>query len=289
MSLIFEKYHGFGTNYLIYDINRNKDTFTIDAIQSLIRQKLCYGLVAILVGPYKINQDYTFDIYQGDGSKRTANLLDMAIYKQYLIDKKYVNNEKKRFYIDYKQYTSKKGGLHCMLSNSNVATISMNDISFHSNEVAMKSIHGDMINIPFYFAGREYWGTCLSLSGTHLVIPMEEIHTEKIKTVGALAENSKYFTNSVSTELVKVVDRNTIVVEMYEAGIGYVSSSIPCASAAAAAMHKLGLVDKDVTVIMQGGKISITLHKEYDMSITGSIKSIGQIYLMNELVKDKIM
>lgn len=278
MSIIFEKYHGFGTNYLIYDINRNKREITKDMVLSVFKNNLGYGLIAILAGPYKNKNDdeYRCDVYYPNGEKAMATIMDSTIFHRYLIDRNYI--------LDKKEKTMQNGGYKTMLTNSNTVTVSMTDVSFHSDEISMNQLHGDMINIPFYFGGREYWGTCLSHHGSHMVIPMEHISSDKIKQLGALAEHSKYFKTSVSTEIVKVRNRKEICVEMYETGLGYTATSITCATAACAAMYKLGLIDKDVLVHLPSGSIEVSIDTNQDMNVRSTISSIGHVYIMNESV-----
>ena len=53
----------------------------------------------------------------------------------------------------------------------------------------------------------------------------------------------------------KVLDRGNIQIEIWERGAGYTLASGSSSSAAAAVAHKLGLVDRNVTVHMPAGKL----------------------------------
>ncbi len=60
-------------------------------------------------------------------------------------------------------------------------------------------------------------------------------------------------------QFLKVLGRNDIQLEIWERGAGYTLASGSSSSAAAAVAHRLGLVDRDVTVHMPGGELSIRI------------------------------
>ena len=60
---------------------------------------------------------------------------------------------------------------------------------------------------------------------------------------------AKYFKNRINTQIVKVLDRNNIQIEIYERGAGYTLASGSSSCAAAGASFKLGLVDNNIILI----------------------------------------
>ena len=54
-------------------------------------------------------------------------------------------------------------------------------------------------------------------------------------------------------QLLEVIDRNNIKIEIYERGAGYTLASGSSSCAAASAAYKLGLVDNKIKVHMPGG------------------------------------
>jgi diaminopimelate epimerase len=73
-------------------------------------------------------------------------------------------------------------------------------------------------------------------------------------------------------QIVRVVDRASIDIRIWERGAGYTLASGSSSCAAAAAVHRLGLVDNDVTVHMPGGELRIELAPDGRIHMTGPVE-----------------
>jgi diaminopimelate epimerase len=282
MSLIFEKYHGFGTDYFIFDLNKNQKAFNTDIIRFLYKGNLGYGSMGIIVGPYITKNTINFKVYNPSGIQIDNTDIESSIFFKYLKDSGYSQT------VNIMANNNNLNGGVTMMEDNNMITISMGTLSFHSKDIGMNTLKGEMINIPFYFGGREYWSTCVYTDSPHLVIPMEEISAEKVRNIGKYSENAKYFSNPMNTEIVKVIDRSNIQIEMFQHGIGYTVSSVEGAIAAAGVVYKLGLVDSNLTVHMPGGKLKVNLNKDMEINVTSKISSVGQVYLLDEYIDNKM-
>lgn len=78
-------------------------------------------------------------------------------------------------------------------------------------------------------------------------------------------------------QLCKVIDRQNLAIEIYERGAGYTLASGTGACAAAAAAHRMGLVDGEVTVHMPGGSLLIEISEDGAIHMTGRKKG-GDIF-----------
>ena len=95
------------------------------------------------------------------------------------------------------------------------------------------------------------------------MIPMAEISREKVCTIGAFSERSAYFGDRVNTQIMKVLDKNNIQIEIFERGVGYTLASGTSSCAAAGVAYKLGMIDSDVMVHMPGGKLWIQIDEDW--------------------------
>lgn len=283
MSLIFSKYQGFYHEYLIYDINKNKKIFHTDVIRSLYRGNLGLGSNGIMVGPYKINNKFHFKVYNPRGVQVENNKIERAIFFQYLKDTGYIQStdiKLKDSYISEIITNLKEAG--------HMITISMGALSFDSEKVGMNTLTGEMINIPLYFDGREYWSTCVYTDRPHCVIPMQEVSSDKIRSIGKNSEHKNYFTKPMCFEIVKVLDKKNIQIEAYEQGVGYQSAFVEAAIASAGVVYKLGMVDSNITVHMPGGKLIVDINPDMGVELTSKVASIGSVYMLDEYVEDKL-
>ena len=136
-----------------------------------------------------------------------------------------------------------------------------------------------MINESVFFCDNFYNITCVSMGNPNCVVMMEEISKNKALHLGPYVENSKYFPNRINMQLCHVVDRENIQIEIYERGAGYTLASGTGACAAAAASHKLGLVDDRIEVTMPGGQLLIEIGEDGSVFLTGEVQKIGTILM----------
>jgi len=72
-----------------------------------------------------------------------------------------------------------------------------------------------------------------------------------------------------NVQFVEVVDRRTIRIEIWERGAGYTLASGSSSCAAAAVVHRLGLVDAAVTVQMRGGTLTVETSPDWQVRQSG--------------------
>ena len=89
---------------------------------------------------------------------------------------------------------------------------------------------------------------------------------------GPYVENHKMFPNRINMQIVRVIDRANIDIRIWERGAGYTLASGSSSCAAAAASHKLGFVDNDITVHMPGGTLRIEIGDDGRIHMTGPVE-----------------
>jgi len=101
---------------------------------------------------------------------------------------------------------------------------------------------------------------------------MKQVSEETARSLGPHVENHKMFPNRINMQIVQVFDRANIDVRIWERGAGYTLASGSSSCAAAAATHRLGLVDNDVTVHMPGGTLRIEIAPDGQIRMTGPVE-----------------
>lgn len=105
--------------------------------------------------------------------------------------------------------------------------------------------------------GREYEMTCVSMGNPHAVVYMEDVAGLEIEKVGPFFENHPRFPRRVNTEFVKVLDRNTVEMRVWERGSGETLACGTGCCAVAVACVLNGLTERRVTVKVLGGALEI--------------------------------
>jgi diaminopimelate epimerase len=122
-----------------------------------------------------------------------------------------------------------------------------------------------------------------TIGNPHCVIPQQEISAERARRIGPAVEIHPLFPNRTNVQLMQVLDRGNIRIEIWERGAGYTLASGSSSCAAAAVAYKLGRCDESITVHMPGGRLEIELSPEYAVSMTGPVTRICAGNIDNEM------
>ena len=163
--------------------------------------------------------------------------------------------------------------------NPDYMRVDMGYPKFVAGEIPAVGFGEEIVNEAIFFGDNFYNATCVSMGNPNCVLMLEEVNKKKALHLGPYVENSRYFPNRINMQLCQVLDRNNIQIEIYERGAGYTFASGTGACAAAAASHRLGLVDERVTVHMHGGKLLIEFASDGRIDMTGPVVYIGSITL----------
>lgn len=281
MNMKLEKYHGLGNDYLVYDPQNAPFLFSEEQIRRVCDRNFGVGSDGILYGPLFEEDKLKVRIFNPDGSEAEKSGNGVRIFSKYLKDAGYVTGN--RFVLttlggDVKvEYLNESGDL---------LKVEMGTVTYKSGKIPVTGENRQVIDETMKFGNQEYRVTCLSIGNPHCVIPMEEISREKACNLGPLVENSKHFPNRINMQLLKILDRDTIQIEIYERGAGYTLASGSSSCAAASAAYKLGLVGRQVDVRMPGGTLKIEISPDESVYMTGSVNTIGTVILSPAFIKE---
>lgn len=274
-TIIMKKYHGLGNDYLVLDPNKNHLQLQARYIELLCRRNFGVGADGILYGPLWQGESIRVEIYNPDGSQAERSGNGVRIFAKYLLDEGYV--KEKKFTLST---TSGEVEIEFLKEQGSMMRVNMGRPSFASASIPVVGMQDpEVINEPLKFHGSIYNTTCLSMGNPNCVIMMEEISHKKAAELGPYVESAHYFPNRMNMQLLKVLDRKNIQIENYERGAGYTLASGTGACAAAAAAHRMGLVDEQVRVHMPGGELLIEISEDGTIFMTGSVEYVGEIRL----------
>ena len=104
------------------------------------------------------------------------------------------------------------------------------------------------------------------------------------REIGPFIENNSLFPNRINVQLLKVVDRHNISIEIWERGAGYTLASGSSSCAAASAAYKLGLVDRNIRVNMPGGFLDIEIDEKGHVQMIGPVSSVAEGNFSEEML-----
>jgi len=277
------KYHGLGNDYLVYDPNQNEMELNEDRIKLICDRNFGIGSDGILYGPIFTDDKIMVRILNPDGSEAEKSGNGVRIFSKYLKDKGYVKESKFILHtiggdVDV-EYLNDSGSLMKVL---------MGKTTYLSSKITVSGKEREVINETMKFNEKEYAVTCVSIGNPHCVIPMDEISKELACEIGPYVENSENFPNRINMQLLKVIDRKNIEIEIYERGAGYTLASGSSSCAAASAAFKLGYVDNELTVHMPGGKLEILIREDESVYMKGTVNNVATVQFDKEFTEELI-
>ena len=270
----FLKYHALGNDYLVLEPSELTNDLTDREIKLICHRNFGLGSDGILLGPLPSSKaEFGLKIYNPDGSEAEKSGNGLRIFSRYLWDEGKVKSE--AFTVDT------LGGVVTSRVNEDASeiTVEMGQVTFISNEIPVNGDAREVLEEEIEIQNQKYMFCAASIGNPHCVLPMDDVSEELARRIGPDIENNPLFPNRINMQLLKVIDRNTIQIEIWERGAGYTLASGSSSSAAAAVAHKMGYCDSKITVIMPGGEIKIDVTEDFSITMAGPATRVSDMIL----------
>lgn len=274
MNFDFYKYHALGNDYIVIDPNKVNIDLSQENIKRLCHRNFGIGSDGILYGPFFKDNTISMKILNPDGSEAEKSGNGIRIFSRYLFDAGY--QKASHFCLET---LGGKVYVELLDSKAQLIKVDMGKVTFTSSEIPVAGPEREVINEDLIIKGKRLHINCLSIGNPHCVIPLHQISKELVEDIGPGIENNELFPNRINVQLLKVLDRNNIQIEIWERGAGYTLASGSSSCAAASVAYKLGLVDEDINVYMPGGKIEIKIDSNGHVYMTGSVTEVCKGYI----------
>ena len=140
-------------------------------------------------------------------------------------------------------------------------TAEMGKADFSPESVGAAADCDEMVGYTLSVAGKEYRVTCVSVGNPHCVVFCDCTETLDLGAIGPEFEYCSLFPGRINTGFVRVINRKSLRVRVFERGNGETLACGTGACAAAAAAVKNGLcdADSDITVRLDGGDLVVNV------------------------------
>lgn len=277
-SAEFHKYHALGNDYVVIDPQKTGINLSPDAVRLICHRNYGIGSDGILYGPAFENGRISLRIFNPDGSEAEKSGNGIRIFARYLVDAGYVASGR------FELLTN--GGpvvVEVLNEKASLIRVDMGAVTFQSDRIPIPGPVREVVNESLAIDEKTYRVTCLSIGNPHCVIPMDAISPELSKRLGPMVEKHPLFPNRINVQLLKVLDRKTIEIEIWERGAGYTLASGSSSCAAASAAFRMGMVDRDIHVRMPGGTIEVEIKDNGHVMMTGNVSGVMRGYFMGDL------
>ena len=275
----FTKMHGIGNDYVY--VNGFEEKLEDSSAIAIRISDRHFGIGSdglILINPSK-KADFEMEMYNADGSRSEMcgngiRCVGKYVYDYGLTDKTEISIETLAG-IKYLELNVQKGKVKTV-------RVDMGMPILKSKDIPILSEHEEVLDEEIIVEGTSYNMTGVSMGNPHAVVYVDDVKAFPLEKLGSKFETHKRFPKRINTEFVKVIDRDTIEMRVWERGSGETFACGTGACAAVVASIRNGLTEQAVTVKLLGGELFIEWDKETNkVYMTGSAEVVfdGEITL----------
>jgi diaminopimelate epimerase len=266
MGMKFTKMHGCGNDYIYID--GAKEKISQEEKPDFVRRASdrhfgIGGDGVIFINPSE-EADFEMEMYNADGSRAEMCGNGIRCVAKFVYDKGLTDK------TDISVISAGKVKyLNLFIKDGKVDTVKVNmgapELLPANIPVVAKADQDKVVDEPITVQGKEYKMTCVSMGNPHAVVFVEDVEHLAIEQIGPYFENHKRFPNRTNTEFVKVLDRRTVQMRVWERGTGetLACGTGCCATAVACILN--GLTDEAVTVKLLGGELEIVWDRDANL------------------------
>lgn len=275
----FCKFQALGNDYIVVDPTRSSFEPTAKLVQALCDRHRGIGSDGLLFGPLPVPDDsnaFGLRVFNPDGSESEKSGNGLRIFARYLLEAGHVEGEGCRIRT--------AGGfaqIRYLADDGSKVQVDMGQPSFRAGDIPYTAIpaHQEVLESPLFLPSGPVTITAVSVGNPHCVLFPGQVSPAEAQRLGSRIERHPDFPNRVNVQLVEILDRKRIRIEIWERGAGYTLASGSSSCAAAAACKRLGLVDDHLQVQMPGGAIDIAFTEDGRILMTGPVQAVyrGQL------------
>jgi diaminopimelate epimerase len=268
MESEFVKSHGLGNDYIVMDPARVDVPLTLANIRLICDRNRGVGSDGILGVSAPHGAEFGVRIYNPDGTEAEKSGNGLRIFAKYLYDHGYTRL--KRFTVD-----TAGGRVTAALTVEDERVVAVR-VDMGRSVINRSLTHLDV-------AGERLEVTALSVGNPHCVTLVPDLSAVDLFRLGPLIERHPAFPQKTNVQFAQVMDRRHVKALIWERGAGHTLASGSSSCAVVAACLDRGLVDRDVTVQMEGGDLQIQVREDGEIEMEGPVEEICQGHFSPEL------
>ena len=273
----FTKFHGLGNDYLVIEADELAGVSDLGEFARRICNRH-YGAggdgIAIISKSDVADADFRCRIFNPDGSEAglSGNGTRCAVaylYYQDLWSKEELRlitkTGLKRYFLRGKPAPGKF-----------IFESELGQPKFDTGSIPMsiKPPLDQVIRYPLAVEGQPVPITAMQMGNPNCCIFVDDFNELNWRHLGKVIETHPQFPDRTNVVFVKVLDRNSIELRIWERGVGETTASGTCSCAGAVAAMINEKADRDVKVLMEGGEVRIRWRDDDQVVITGTAEVV---------------
>lgn len=250
----FTKMHGIGNDYVYINCFKEKVKNISELAKFVSDRHLGIGSDGLVLICKSETCDYRMRMFNSDGSE--AEMCGNAIrcVGKYVYDNNMTN--KTRITIET------LGGVKTLdmeITNNKVVKVKvdMGQPILESRKIPINSNLDRYINQPIKILDKTFNITGVSMGNPHAIAYIDDVANFELKRYGSVMEVNELFPKKVNSEFVRVIDKNTLEMRVYERGAGETMACGTGACAVLVASVLNNLCERKATIKLLGGDLIV--------------------------------
>jgi carbamoyl-phosphate synthase large subunit len=158
----------------------------------------------------------------------------------------------------------------------NSSSVNLGKVKLGGQEIPCVWNEEQIVGKPVTIGGVNYNVTLVNVGNPHCVVFSDKVDAINVKEVGPEFENCEYFPEGINAEFIRVVNKVTIKMRVWERGAGetWACGTGACAAVVAAVLAGYCEKDTNVTVKLRGGDLTVNYHSSGEIELMGSVKTV---------------
>ncbi len=273
LKLSFTKMQSCGNDYIVFDNRDGKITCPESIAVNYVLPHYGIGGDGIVLIEQSEVADAKIRIFNKDGKEAPTGGNAIRCIAKYLYEKGIVHRNDMKI----ESATGVKDvKVYSFSGKVNSASVNLGKVVLAGKEIPSvweeEQIVGKQVNI----GGLEYKITLVNVGNPHCVVFSDKVDAINVAAIGPEFENSDYFPEGINTEFIRVVNKVTIKMRVWERGSGetWACGTGACAAVVAAVLAGYCEKDTNVTVKLRGGDLTVNYRSDGNVELMGNVKTV---------------
>jgi diaminopimelate epimerase len=248
MQIEFTKMHGLGNDFVVINAIKEKLPKDLgDFSKKIADRHFGIGADQILYILNTKEADFKMRFFNGDGSEAETCGNGIRCLAKYVYEHELTKKKKLVFYT--------LGGIVKPEIQGNLIKVDMGEPKLKTKDWLFNA--EKVVKQELEVEGRKYLVTLVSVGNPHCVIFVDDVEKYDLHHLGPLFEHHSKFPKRINVEFVQVINRQEVIMRVWERGDGLTLACGSGASAVGVAGVLNGLTDQKITVHLLGGDLEI--------------------------------
>ena len=273
LKLNFTKMQASGNDYIVFDNRDGKITCPESITVNYVDSHYGIGGDGVALIENSDIADVKMRVFNKDGSEapmagNAIRCIGKYLYEKGIVTKKEMLIETMKGVCEVKVYSFN--------GKVNSASVNLGKVELAGKNIP-STLKGDQIvNKTIKVNGEEYTVTLVNVGNPHCVIYSDKVDAVDVAKVGQELENCEYFPEGINVEFVRIVNKVTLKMRVWERGSGetWACGTGACAGVVAAILGGYCEKDTNVTVKLRGGDLTVNYHADGEVELMGNVKTV---------------